>query len=119
MNKAQKAAASKRQKQFSSAQRSASKRGGAGMGVRPRRGGPLGFIVSFKGAALIGGVGYMYIAQRELLLRLVGMGLKCNARRPSLPAAPPERPWLRHSPRASAAPPKCPGRAAPRRRSSV
>ena len=76
VNKAHKAAASKRQKAYSSAQRSASKRGGAGMVARPKRGGPLGFIVSIKGAALIGLTGYMYIAQRELLLRLVGMGLK-------------------------------------------
>jgi len=78
-SKANKAAATQRQKQFAQAQRAASKRQGAG-GVRPRRGGegkgPLGFVLSVKGALLFGGIGYLYVAQREVLFRLLGLILK-------------------------------------------
>jgi len=48
--------------------------------VRPRRAGegkgPLGFVLSVKGALLFGGIGYLYVAQREVLFRVLGLVLK-------------------------------------------
>lgn len=94
--KAAKKAAANRQKAFQAAQKLAQKQGGKkqpagrayGAGSRPasraygggygamsnrKKGGPLGFLLSIKGAALVGGVGFMWVNQRELLLKL---GLK-------------------------------------------
>ena len=78
--KTAKASAAKRQQEFAkAAKRQASARQGMG-GVRPRRTsdgkGPLGFVLSVKGVALLGGVGYMWVAQRQLLLKLSGIALK-------------------------------------------
>lgn len=49
------------------------------MGMRRGGGGgtnPLKAVFSVKGAVVFGGLGYMWVAQREVLLKLVGMGLR-------------------------------------------
>ena len=79
--KAQKKLQAQRQKAFKSAQRSASKRGA--MGVQRRRG-PLSLLLSFKGIAVAGGVGYMWLMQRPLLNQVRPL-----PPRPSSPAGPP------------------------------
>lgn len=61
----QKKAFAARQKAFKQAHATASKRGGRD-GVAKR--GLLGRLLSFKGIALFSGAGYMFVAQRELLM---------------------------------------------------
>ena len=72
--KAQKAAAAKRSKAFKQAQRAAQKRGGAV--ARANRGsshgdGPVAFLMSPKGLALVGGVTALWFFQRPLVLSLL------------------------------------------------
>ena len=84
--KAAKKQAENRQKAFKAAQRQAAKAGGGARGAAARggyagygargvtradRGNPLSAIFSLKGAMLVGGVGVLYVAQKELLMSLV------------------------------------------------
>jgi len=74
---AQKKAAAQRQKAFKGAQgqRPASRARG---GMQASRGGgnPLGALLSVKGAVLVGSVGYLWVAQRPLMLSISGKVLK-------------------------------------------
>ena len=74
--KQSKKAMAARQKAFKNAQRSASKRGAMGASRRNEREGVMSKVLSVKGAAVLSGVGYLWVAQRELLLKLLGVGLK-------------------------------------------
>jgi len=76
--KATKANAAKRQQAFSAAQRQASKRGGVGAMRAKRTDGsnPLAAVFSIKGALALGGIGYLWVAQREVLLKALGLVLK-------------------------------------------
>jgi len=75
--KQKKKAAAVRAKAFEQAQRAALRRGGAKGAMRPtRRNGLVAFVLSFKGAALVGIVGAMWLTQREALIKIIGMGTK-------------------------------------------
>ena len=63
----QKKAAQERQKAFAAAEKAAGRRAAA-RGGKPKRSGPLGFLLSFKGIALISVTAYLYFAQRVLLV---------------------------------------------------
>jgi hypothetical protein len=66
---AQKKAQATRQKAYTQAQRTASKRGAQTMAKQRGGGGnALGAVFSLKGALVLGSVGYLWVAQRPLLL---------------------------------------------------
>ena len=73
--KATKEAAAKRQKAFAEQQRRAAKGGGKApmRAARGRSGaegkGLVGHVFSIKGVAFLGGIGYMYVAQRDVLMK--------------------------------------------------
>ena len=73
--KATKEAAAKRQKAFAEQQRRAAKGGGKApmRAARGRSGaegkGLVGHVFSIKGVAFLGGIGYMYVAQRDVLFK--------------------------------------------------
>ena len=87
--KQMKKAQENRQKAFKNAQKAAARGGGKpayGMGggrpasrgamaSKPDRGGVVGFVLSPKGLALLGGVGFMYLQQRPLLMKLTSVPL--------------------------------------------
>lgn len=65
-----------RQKAFKAAQKKRGATSGRGRSAVSERKGFFGHLFSFKGLALTGGVGYLYIAQRELLFSLTGLLFK-------------------------------------------
>jgi len=66
----QKANTKLRQQDAKMRQQAASKRyaGSRRAAVQPKRGGLAGFVLSWKGVVALGGVAYLYVAQRELLV---------------------------------------------------
>mmetsp|Transcript_26125 Transcript_26125/g.69721 ORF Transcript_26125/g.69721 Transcript_26125/m.69721 type:complete len:135 (+) Transcript_26125:3-407(+) len=82
LQKAQAEAAKKKQKEYEARQKALKaaqkKRAAASRsrGAVSERKGPLSMLFSFKGLALTGITGFLYVSQRELLTSIIGLVLK-------------------------------------------
>ena len=78
LQKAQEAAAAKKKKEYEARMKAfkAQQNKRAGRSAVSERKNPLAMLFSFKGLALTGTVGYLYVAQRELMTSIGGLLLK-------------------------------------------